>query len=197
MARPSAAKAAQKSATRRRIVEAAVDLHATIGPARTTITAVAERAGVPRLTVYRHFPEQRELEQACSELAMEREPLPDPTRWDGGTPEDRLRRGLDELYRYYARNEGLIANVLRDADAVPTTGEMVELRLKPGLKRIREELVNPFDASQPRRRDLTATVELAVDFCTWRLLVRRRRLSRKAAIELMSRLVIAAARDGG
>lgn len=67
----------------------------------------------------------------------------------------------------------------------------------PRLKRIRDELVKPFNAPEPRRCDLTATVELAVDFYTWRLLVRRRRLSRRAAIQLMSRLVIAAAHDGG
>ena len=193
MANPSAAKAAQKSATRRRIVEAAVDLHSTIGPSRTTISAVAERAGVPRLTVYRHFPDQRELELACSALVMEREPLPDPAGWDADDPLDRLRQALRELYRYYARNEGLVANILRDSDLVPSTHEMVEQRLMPGLKRIRDELVRSFDAPDAKRRELTAAIDLAINFCTWRLLVRKRRLSQRAAVELMARLVAASA----
>jgi AcrR family transcriptional regulator len=193
MAMPSTAKSEQKSATRRRIVEATVELHSTIGPARTTISAVADRAGVPRLTVYRHFPDQRELELACSALIMAREPLPDPGAWTADTPGERLRNGLEELYRYYSRNEGLLANVLRDAEVLATTREMVELRLTPGLARIRDALVAELPVAKDRRRELVAAAELAIDFATWRTLVRRRRLGRRRAAELMTRLVIAAA----
>jgi AcrR family transcriptional regulator len=193
MAMPSTAKSEQKSATRRRIVEATVELHSTIGPARTTISAVADRAGVPRLTVYRHFPDQRELELACSALIMAREPLPDPGVWTADTPSERLRNGLEELYRYYSRNEGLLANVLRDAEVLATTREMVELRLTPGLARIRDALVAELPVAKDRRRELVAAAELAIDFATWRTLVRRRRLGRRRAAELMTRLVIAAA----
>jgi AcrR family transcriptional regulator len=193
MAMPSTAKSEQKSATRRRIVEATVELHSTIGPARTTISAVADRAGVPRLTVYRHFPDQRELDLACSALIMAREPLPDPGVWTADTPSERLRNGLEELYRYYSRNEGLLANVLRDAEVLATTREMVELRLTPGLARIRDALVAELPVAKDRRRELVAAAELAIDFATWRTLVRRRRLGRRRAAELMTRLVIAAA----
>jgi AcrR family transcriptional regulator len=193
MAMPSTAKSEQKSATRRRIVEATVELHSTIGPARTTISAIADRAGVPRLTVYRHFPDQRELELACSALIMAREPLPDPGAWTADTPGERLRNGLEELYRYYSRNEGLLANVLRDAEVLATTREMVELRLTPGLARIRDALVAELPVAKDRRRELVAAAELAIDFATWRTLVRRRRLGRRRAAELMTRLVIAAA----
>jgi AcrR family transcriptional regulator len=193
MAMPSTAKSEQKSATRRRIVEATVELHSTIGPARTTISAVADRAGVPRLTVYRHFPDQRELELACSALIVAREPLPDPGVWTADTPSERLRNGLEELYRYYSRNEGLLANVLRDAEVLATTREMVELRLTPGLARIRDALVAELPVAKDRRRELVAAAELAIDFATWRTLVRRRRLGRRRAAELMTRLVIAAA----
>jgi AcrR family transcriptional regulator len=193
MPAPSPAKTAQKRATRRRIVEAAVDLHATVGPARTSISAVAERAGVPRLTVYRHFPDQRDLELACSALAVERSPLPDPSAWRDVAGEERLRRGLEELYRYYARNEDLLANVLRDSEVMPMTREMVELRLEPAFARIRDELASGFSVSKGQRRELVAAVELATDFCAWRLLVRRRRLARKTAVGLMTRFVAAAA----
>jgi AcrR family transcriptional regulator len=192
MAMPSTARSEQKSATRRRIVEATVELHSTIGPARTTISAVADRAGVPRLTVYRHFPDQRELELACSALIVAREPLPDPGAWTADTPSERLRNGLEELYSYYSRNEGLLANVLRDAEVLATTREMVELRLTPGLARIRDALVAELPVPKDRRRELVAAAELAIDFATWRTLVRRRRLGRGRAAELMTRLVIAA-----
>jgi AcrR family transcriptional regulator len=193
MAIPSTAKSEQKSATRRRIVEATVELHSTIGPARTTISAVADRAGVPRLTVYRHFPDQRELELACSALIMAREPLPEPGAWTGDAPSERLRNGLEELYRYYARNEGLLANVLRDAEVLPTTREMVKLRLTPGLARIRDALVSELPVAKGRHRELVAATELAIDFATWRLLVRKRRLSRRRAADLMTRVVLVAA----
>jgi AcrR family transcriptional regulator len=193
MAMPSTAKSQQKSATRRRIVEATVELHSTIGPARTTISAVADRAGVPRLTVYRHFPDQRELELACSALIMAREPLPDPGAWTADAPSERLRNGLEELYRYYSRNEGLLANVLRDAEVLATTREMVELRVTPGLARIRDALVADLAVAKDRRREVVAATELAIDFATWRTLVRQRRLGRRRAAELMTRLVLAAA----
>jgi AcrR family transcriptional regulator len=179
----------RKNATRRRIVEATLALHSTIGPARTSISGVAERAGVPRLTVYRHFPDQRELELACSTLAVERDPLPDPATWAQADPEARLSAALEELYRYYARNEGLLANVLRDADVVPTTQEMVQLRLAPALALIRDALAGGFPVAKGRRRELLAAVELAIAFDTWRLLVRKRRLPRRTAVELMVALV--------
>jgi AcrR family transcriptional regulator len=184
------ARTERKNATRRRIVEATLALHSTIGPARTSISGVAERAGVPRLTVYRHFPDPRELELACSALAVERDPLPDPATWAEADPEARLSTGLDELYRYYARNEGLLSNVLRDADVVQTTQEMVQLRLAPGLARIRDDLASGFAVSKDRRRQLLAAVELAIAFDTWRLLVRKRRLPRRTAVELVARLVM-------
>jgi hypothetical protein len=123
---------------------------------------------------------------------MEREPLPDPAARTGDAPSERLCQGLDELYRYYARNEGLLANVLRDAEVLPTTHEMVALRVTPGLARIRDALVADLSVVEDRRRELMAAVELATDFATWRLLVRRRRLGRRRAAELMTRLVLVA-----
>lgn len=193
MARVSAAKERQKDATRLRIVEAAVELHSTVGPARTTISAVAERAGVPRLTVYRHFPDQRELERACSALATDRSPPPDPAGWDTLEPSARLRHGLDRLYAYYASNEGLVGNVLRDAEVLDSTREMVDLRLTPGLRRVRDALLKAVSPDGDRSRELVAAVELAAAFETWRLLVRRRRLSRRAAVDLMAAFVTHAA----
>src|SRR3954451_12954209 len=101
-------------ATRRRITEAAVELHGTVGPSRTSISAVAERAGVQRHTVYRHFPTEAELFAACSGHFAEVDPLPDPQSWAT------LEQALDELYAYYERNQAMYSNLFRDEPLMPT-----------------------------------------------------------------------------
>src|SRR5688500_16831838 len=104
-------RAERQEQTRMRIVEAAVALHGEVGPARTTVSAVAERAGVERHTYSRHFPDERSLLLACSGHFTALNPLPDPARWEAiADPQARLRRGIREVYGYYARHEGLLAN---------------------------------------------------------------------------------------
>ena len=126
-------RAERQEETRRRIVEAAIDLHGTIGPARTSVSAIADRAGVQRHTYYRHFPDDRSLFMACSGLYMERNPLPDPEPWhEIRDPDERLRQG-SELYEYYEANEPMISNVMRDAELDPVMGEVTELRIGPGI----------------------------------------------------------------
>ena len=113
-------RAEKMAATRQRITQAAVDLHGSIGPARTTITAVADRAGVQRHTVYRHFPTEDDLFAACSRHYFAGHPWPDPVEWRAiADPAQRLAHGLDELYAYYERTEAMLASVLRDAALVP------------------------------------------------------------------------------
>src|SRR3954464_2264375 len=110
-------RAEQQAETRRRIVEAAVALHGSVGPAATTVSMVAERAGVQRHTFYAHFPDERDLLLACSGLAFERDPLPDPEAWRSiEDTSERLRAGLKALYGWYERNADLVACVLRDAE---------------------------------------------------------------------------------
>src|SRR5216683_3553903 len=97
-------RADKQAETRRRIVEAAIELHRTKGPARTTLSDVARRAGVQRHTLYRHFPDERALGLACSGLFGELNPSPDPEPWRTvADPEERLRLGLSELYEYFER----------------------------------------------------------------------------------------------
>src|SRR5918999_64410 len=122
-------RAAQQEATRRRIVEAAVDLHSTLGPARTTVSQIAERAGVQRHTYYAHFPDDRSLFLACSGLALERDPLPDAEPWRAiADQRERLRTGLLAIYGWYERNAELAACVLRDAEYHALTREIAEMR---------------------------------------------------------------------
>ena len=168
--------------TRQRIVEAAVELHGTIGPARTTVSAIAERAGVQRHTFYRHFPDERSIGMACSGLYAERNPLPDPEPWRAIVdPVERLARGLDELYRFYAANEPMLSNVTRDAEIDPLIGELQALRFGPAMGAIFGVLSEGF----PRTKRHAAMLNLTLQFTTWRSLVRDSGLKHGQAVETM------------
>src|SRR5919108_5954423 len=107
--------------TRERITESTVELHGTVGPSRTSISAVAERAGVRRSTVYRHFPDEAALFAACSTHWEQENPLPDLERWALiEDPDERLGSALGELYAFYSRTERMMENLLRDEDTMPT-----------------------------------------------------------------------------
>ena len=141
-------RAERQADTRRRIVEAAVDLHSSVGPALTTFSMLAERAGVQRHTLYAHFPDELSLSLACSSLAMEeRDPLPNAESWR--VIEDRrvrLRVGLTALYGWYQRNAALAACVLRDVEYHAVTKQIVELRFGPSMASYREVLGGTLDA---------------------------------------------------
>ena len=94
-------RAEKQDETRRRIVEAAVELHGTVGPGATSLSAVAERAGVQRNTLYRHFPDERTLLFACSGHYSSQHPVPSTEGWsDIADPVERARHGLRALYAY-------------------------------------------------------------------------------------------------
>jgi len=177
-------RAEQQAETRRRIVEAAVDLHGSIGPARTTISMIAERAGVQRHTVYAHFPDERSLFMACSGRAMERDPLPPAEAWRAiENRHERLRAGLRALYGWYERNAGLVACVLRDAASHALTREVSELRMGPSMA-IYEELLGAGLSAEGH-----AMLKLAMSYHTWRTLVREGGLDNEAAVDAMARAV--------
>ncbi len=172
--------------TRRRIVEATVELHRTQGPANTTISEIARRAGVNRLTVYNHFPDIADLLKACSRSWTEQHPPPDPTPWAQiRDPQERLRTALAALYGYYARTEPMRARVLRDAETMPALAALLEGTVVPYLEAVRELLAEGWEVRDERRRRLLATLKLAIDFHTWRTLERGSGLSREEAVELM------------
>ena len=168
--------------TRLRITEAAVELHGTVGPARTTVSAVAERAGVQRHTVYRHFPTDQDLFAACSAHFATLHPWPDPTRWKG------LADGLDELYAWYEQTEGMLTNIFRDAELVDAVPDAMQPMLE-FLDAARRSLARGL----PRRRLVTAAIQHAVDFRTWRSLVRDAGLQRAQALALVTAMIESAA----
>jgi AcrR family transcriptional regulator len=172
--------------TRRRIVEATVELHRTRGPANTTISEIAQRAGVNRLTVYNHFPDITDLLKACSRSWTERHPAPDPVPWTQiDDPTERLRTALGELYGFYARTEPMRANVLRDAQTMPELAALLEGSVVPYLGAVRDLLAERWEVSGNSRRRLLATLKLAIDFHTWRTLERGSGLNREEAVETM------------
>lgn len=173
-------RAESQAATRKRIVEAAIELHASVGPAQTTISMVAERAGVQRHTLYAHFPDERSLFLACSELHLEREPLPAAEAWRGIVEtRERLRVGLTTIYGWYARNRRLTACVLRDAEHHAITQEIVALRFGPAMAACSDVLGAKLTAKQK------AILQLALSFFTWRTLVQEAGLKQRAAVEAM------------
>ena len=183
-------RAERQAETRRRIVEAAVDLHGSVGPALTSLSMVAERAGVQRHTLYAHFPDERSLSLACSGLVHERDPLPDAEAWRGiEDPHERLQVGLRAIYDWYERNADLAACVLRDADYHAITKEMIELRMEPHMAACREVLGAALSGRQ------RAMLRLMLSFFTWRTLVRECRLSQSAAVGMAVQAIIAQDRD--
>jgi len=173
-------RAEHQANTRRRIVEAAVDLHSILGPGRTTISMVAERAGVQRHTLYAHFPDERSLYLACSGLAFERDPLPDAEAWRAiKSPRERLRVGLRAIYDWYERNAGLVACALRDAEYHALTREIAALKYGPRMTTYYEVLGKTLTN---RHRVM---LHLALSFFTWRTLVRESGLNQEAAVLAM------------
>src|SRR5690349_11153196 len=188
------ARAAHEQATRMRVIEAAIELHGSVGPARTTISAIAERAGVRRATVYHHFPDERALFLGCSGTWQERNPVPDPASWAAiADPRERLDAALDALYAWYEQTEPMLSTLLRDLEAMPIIAEMQSGRLAY-LAAVEDDLASGWGVSGAATGRLRAAIGLALDFHAWRAL-HERGVGRTDAIAIMGAAVAAQA-DG-
>lgn len=167
--------------TRRRIVEATSGLHLERGPAATSIAEIARRAGVQRRTVYNHFPDDSTLFEACSAHWRALHPPPDPAGWTD------LRQGLRELYAWYRETEPMTANVLRDAEALPSLRAVME----PGFGAYMEAVRDVLGEEAGRGSRVEAAIRLVTDFHSWRALAQ---LDDDDAVELAAQLVELAAR---
>lgn len=164
-------RAEQLEETRRRITEATVELHCTVGPASTQISEVARRAGVQRRTVYNHFPDEASLFAACSTHWRALHPAPDPGDWAViADPHERLRLALGELYAWYRETEPMTANVLRDAESLPALRRIIDAGLGAYLEHVRSTLGSSFRVRGRRRERVDAALRVAVDFHVWRAL---------------------------
>ena len=180
-------RARRQAATRQRIVEATVELHTSVGPARTTISAIAERAGVERHTVYAHFPDDRALFRACSAHWRGLHPRPDLRRWlELDVPEERLRGVLSDLYGWYEEVEFDLVVLRRDAPVVAAHAESLA-ETDEATRKLADDLARGW----PRRKAVRAVIGHALEFETWRSLVRRQGLSRRQAVDAMTSLAFA------
>jgi AcrR family transcriptional regulator len=183
-------RAADMAKTHERITQAAIDLHGTLGPSRTTLSAVAERAGVERRTLYRHFPNEADLFAACSTDYFTANPWPDLDGWRAvRDPERRLELALDELYAYYERTEPMLRNVLRDAELVEFARDAME-PFDAYLDDAAEVLAAGRRARGRRRELLRGAIRHALAFSTWRSLSENG-IERSDAVKLVTALVAA------
>ncbi len=185
-------RAQRQEETRRRIVDAALELHRTVGPARTRVSAVAARAGVQRHTFYKYFTDELSLFKACTERGFSLNPPPNSQAWlDISDPWVRLRSGLAEAYTFYRRNEAIMSNVLRDAEVM---GPPVGVGILKHRAEMLEVLARGWGLRRRRQLLLLAVLRLALDFQTWRSLVRQSGLDDADAIEVVVGLVEQAVR---
>lgn len=177
-------RAEQQAETRRRIVEAVVALHREVGPAQTTVSAIAARAGVERLTVYRHFADETALFAACSAHFSAEVPPPDPATWIGESdPVRRLRAALTAFYDYYGRGADMLAHIIRDAPKRPN----LAAALAPWVAFVamtRDGLLEGWGETGAHAI-FVAAVNHALRFETWQSLAQGERLDSEDAVELM------------
>jgi AcrR family transcriptional regulator len=185
-------RAESQQQTRLRITESAAALHGTVGPARTSISAVAAHAGVRRSTVYRHFPDEGALFDACTAHWAAANPRPDLDAWSAiGSPDERLRVALGELYAFYRRTERMLDNLFRDETTMPLVQERFAA-FRDYFAAARDTLMAGRNLRGAARRRTRAALGHAIAFSTWKSLVRDQGLNDADAATLVRALVAAA-----
>ena len=186
------ARAERQSRTRERIVQATMELHKEVGPAKTTVAEIARRAGVQRLTVYNHFPEEDELFAACQIHWMGLHPQPDfSPALALPDPHERVRTVLHKFYRWYRETAPMAEKVQRDRGAVPPLDSLMQRTADARLAQLTESLAAGFRSRGRRAERQRALIRLALDFWTWRRLDREGFDDTKAA-ELMTKAIAGA-----
>jgi len=183
-------RAEAEAQTRLRITESAVELHGSLGPAQTTMSAVAEHAGVRRSTLYRHFPDEAALFGACSVHWATENPPPDISRWEQIDDQDeRLAVALAEMYAYYRQAGGMIDKLLRDENTVPVVAEKFA-PYHQFLAIAADLLAQGRGLRGNAAKRTRAAIGHALAFRTWQNLTESQALDDQQAEKLMSRLVM-------
>jgi AcrR family transcriptional regulator len=184
--------------TRQRIIEATVLLHEREGGANTSISDIARQAGVERMTVYRHFPDEKALYTACTTHYLQLHPPPDPDLWLGiHEPAGRLRSGLTQIYAYHRRTEPMFARAARDLDQIPVLPEILAPFFAHWNK-LRDTLAAPWKTRRTQRaRQIRAVIGHAISFATWQSLIREQKMREAAAIEFWVQTLRCLARGPG
>lgn len=187
-------RAASSAATRQRIVDATLALHQELGPAMTTVAAIARRAGVPRMTVYRHFPDEGSLFDACSGTYAIEHPPPDfGAALSERDPIERLRAVLATLHAYYRATEPMTAQLLRSAETHAPTRERMRA-YRELIEMTSAMLTQSLVADAQRRHVIAAAVRHALSFATWQSLASDGGLTDAQVSELLVGLIRAAVR---
>ncbi len=191
------ARAERQQETHQRIVEATVDLHREVGPARTSVSEIARRAGVNRLTVYNHFPDEGKLFAACQGHFLARHPLPDySVALALDDPLARVRAVLRALYESYRVREPMTAKILRDRTVLPALDALMERTMDAQQAKLVEALAAGFRARGNAAQRVRAVLAVGLDFWTWQRL-KRQGLDDAPAADLMAQLVACAAGSAG
>jgi len=184
-------RATKTAATRQRIVEAAIELHRTVGPANTSLSAVAREAGISRPTLYSHFPDEASLFHACTMHWMSHDPPPDPAAWlEIDDSRQRISIALREVYSHYTRNEQMIGNVFRDMYLVESMRSFNVPLVEESFAAMTQILSSSFDDGPDLAVRRRAIVSVAISFDTWKRLVKTEGLSNEKAADLMVNLVV-------
>lgn len=163
-------RARQQEETRRRITEAVVELHGSVGPANTTVSEVAERAGVGRMTVYKYFPTEVALFAACSSHWSNQNPMPDfEDCFQIEDFERRIELAIARLYKYYRDNREMLGNIMRDAPSMSALQEVLDVGWNPMLRSLAERLLPPGLKESESKRILVV-LSLIIDFRNWEIL---------------------------
>jgi AcrR family transcriptional regulator len=168
--------------TRMRIVEAVAELHRTVGPRATTVAEIARRAGVDRLTVYNHFPDESSLVQGCQMHWLTQHPLPDPAGLASvSDPDARLRAAVEALWTWYAETRGMTEKILREGPSLPSFTPVLQ-----DMRAGQEAVVNLLMEGRRESPELRATLRVALAFPPWAALVGEGQLSAAQAVDLVS-----------
>lgn len=183
-------RAEKTASTRQRIVEAAIELHGTVGPANTSLSAVARKADVSRPTLYSHFPDEASLFRACTMHWMSQDPPPDATAWlEIDDPLTRVGTALSQIYAHCARNEQMTGNVFRDMYLVESMRSFNVPLVEGSFAAMSEILGSAFSDGPDLAVRRKAMLSVALSFNTWKTLVRSEGLTNEEAADLMARLV--------
>lgn len=182
--------------TRERIVEATVALHEEVGPNRTTVSAIAERAGVERLTVYRHFPDERAVLNACSAAWLSRNPPPDPEEWRGeGDAATRTRNAFFALAEYYSGTQRMLEKLYQDVHDNRALADVMR-GFEEYLEGIASELAGAWNLKGGRAREARAIIGHGLAFSTWSSL-EDKGIGNRAKARLLGRWVESVGTGGG
>lgn len=183
-------RAESEAQTKQRITEATMLLHETVGPARTTVSGIADEAGVQRATVYRHFPDEDALIDACSSRWISIHPPPDPGPWMAiEDPAERVRVALCDMYAYYGETGETLEKLVRDSAHVPAIAERMRIRTE-ALDQLADLLMTGRGLRGARRRQVRAAIAHGLQLETWRSLVGEQGLSRDEAADLIAKLAV-------